>query len=100
MLMIVSARDAPDSPIHLTLRTNRLESFQSASDLEATELSYLFASIRVRARVTGSSGACAGIFFYHSDDQESDIEILTRDEHSILRATNQPGVVRLPICFL
>ncbi|KAI4203177.1 MAG: hypothetical protein LQ350_002053 [Teloschistes chrysophthalmus] len=89
---IYLARDAPDSPIHLTLRTNRLESFQSASDLEATELSYLFASIRVRARVTGSSGACAGIFFYHSDDQESDIEILTRDEHSILRATNQPGV--------
>lgn len=100
MLIIASARDAPNSPIHLTLRTNRLESFQSTSDLETTELSYLFASIRVRARVTGSSGACAGMFFYHSDDQESDIEILTRDEHSTMRATNQPGVVRLPICFL
>ncbi|KAI4257845.1 MAG: hypothetical protein LQ352_001495 [Teloschistes flavicans] len=79
---IYLARDVPGSPIHLTLRTNRLESFQSTSDLETTELAYLFASIRIRARVTGSSGACAGMFFYHSDEQESDIEILTRDEHN------------------
>ncbi|KAL8703426.1 MAG: hypothetical protein Q9201_003397 [Fulgogasparrea decipioides] len=32
------------------------------------------------------------MFTYYSDDQESDIEILTRDDHSIMRATNQPGV--------
>ena len=32
------------------------------------------------------------MFTYYSDDQESDIEILTRDDHSVLRATNQPGV--------
>ncbi|KAL8694865.1 MAG: hypothetical protein Q9218_000529 [Villophora microphyllina] len=89
---IYLTRDTPSSPIHLTLRTNRLESFQSTSDLETTELAYLFASVRIRARVTGSPGACAGMFTYHSDDQESDIEILTRDDHSTLRATNQPGV--------
>lgn len=86
------ARDGPDSPVHLTLRTNRLSSFQSASDLETLEIGYLHASIRVRARITGSPGACAGIFTYYSDNQESDVEILTRDSHSTLRATNQPGL--------
>ncbi|CAL8575335.1 hypothetical protein XPA_001263 [Xanthoria parietina] len=86
------ARDAPDSPVHLTLRTNRLPSFQSASALETTEAAYLHASIHVRARISGSPGACAGIFTYLTDEQESDIEILTRDEKSTVRATNQPGV--------
>ncbi|KAL8953702.1 MAG: hypothetical protein Q9222_000447 [Ikaeria aurantiellina] len=89
---IYLARDSSDSPIHLTLRTNRLTSFQSASDLETTELAYLHASIRIRARVSGPPGACAGMFTYHSDDQESDIEILTRDKQNTMRATNQPGV--------
>ncbi|KAL8969449.1 MAG: hypothetical protein Q9183_001991 [Haloplaca sp. 2 TL-2023] len=91
-LYLSKSRDSPDSPVHLTLRTNRLRSFQSTSGLETTELSYLFASIRLRARVAGSHGACAGLFTYHSDDQESDIEILTRDDTSIMRATNQPGL--------
>ncbi|KAL8714886.1 MAG: hypothetical protein Q9220_001399 [cf. Caloplaca sp. 1 TL-2023] len=89
---IYLARDSPDSPVHLTLRTNRLTSFQSTSDLETTELAYLHASMRIRARISGSSGACAGMFTYHSDDQESDIEILTRDDQRTMRATNQPGV--------
>lgn len=56
------------------------------------ETALLHASIRIRARVAGSPGACAGMFTYYSDDQESDIEILTRDEHNVMRATNQPGV--------
>lgn len=89
---IYLTRDTPNSPVHLTLRTNRLSSFQSASDLETVETALLHASIRVRARVSGSRGACAGMFTYHSDDQESDIEILTRDEYNVMRATNQPGV--------
>lgn len=86
------ARDTSDSPVHLTLRTNRLSDFQSASDLETIETGLLHATIRIRARVAGPPGACAGMFTYHSDDQESDIEILTRDDHSTMRATNQPGV--------
>ncbi|KAL8657215.1 MAG: hypothetical protein Q9226_002132 [Calogaya cf. arnoldii] len=87
------ARDTPDSPVHLTLRTNRLPSFQSSSGLETTEQAYMHASIHIRARVSGSPGACAGIFTYLTDEQESDIEILTRDENSTVRATNQPGTV-------
>ncbi|KAL8734183.1 MAG: hypothetical protein Q9166_001668 [cf. Caloplaca sp. 2 TL-2023] len=85
-------RDSPESPVHLTLRTNRLSSFQSASDLQTTETAYMHASFRIRARVAGSPGACAGMFTYLTDNQESDIEILTRDDHSTIRATNQPGV--------
>ncbi|KAL8672582.1 MAG: hypothetical protein Q9168_002955 [Polycauliona sp. 1 TL-2023] len=85
------ARDGPDSPIHLTLRTNRLPSFQSIAGLETTERAFLHASIHIRARVSGSPGACAGMFTYLSDEQESDIEILTRDDKSTIRATNQPG---------
>ncbi|KAL8840339.1 MAG: hypothetical protein Q9170_001354 [Blastenia crenularia] len=89
---IYLTRDSTNSPVHLTLRTNRLSTFQSTSDLETLETGYLHASIRIRARIAGSPGACAGMFTYFSDDQESDIEILTRDEHSVMRATNQPGV--------
>ncbi|KAL8898326.1 MAG: hypothetical protein Q9207_006761 [Kuettlingeria erythrocarpa] len=89
---IYLSRDMSGSPVHLTLRTNRLSSFQSTSDLETLETDYMHASIRVRARVSGAPGACAGIFTYYSDEQESDIEILTRDDRSIIRATNQPGV--------
>ncbi|KAL9006516.1 MAG: hypothetical protein Q9188_000753 [Gyalolechia gomerana] len=89
---IYLTRDSPDAPVHLTLRTNRLSTFQSASDLETAETALLHASFRIRARVAGSPGACAGMFTYYSDDQESDIEILTRDKHSVMRATNQPGV--------
>ncbi|KAL8905536.1 MAG: hypothetical protein Q9171_006632 [Xanthocarpia ochracea] len=85
-------RDSLDSPVHLTLRTNRLASFQSASGLQTTETAYMHGSIRIRARVAGSPGACAGIFTYLNDEQESDIEILTRDDRSTMRATNQPGV--------
>lgn len=36
------------------------------------------------------SGACAGIFTYHSKDCESDIEILTRDPPNRVRYANQP----------
>ncbi|KAL8839710.1 MAG: hypothetical protein Q9205_001884 [Flavoplaca limonia] len=86
------ARDSPESPLHLTLRTNRLPSFQSTSGLETTELAHMYASIHIRARVSGSPGACAGMFTYLTDEQESDIEILTRDERNTVRATNQPGV--------
>ena len=51
----------------------------------------LHASIRLSARVTGSPGACAGLFLYQSDSQESDIEILTSGETGVFHATNQPG---------
>ncbi|KAK0387067.1 hypothetical protein NLU13_5380 [Sarocladium strictum] len=75
----------------LTLNTSMLsnntqlggEMFWRPADVDAV-------SMRVSARVTGDSGAVAGIFTYHNDTQESDIEILTRDMGSSVHLTNQP----------
>ena len=46
----------------------------------------------MRTRIAGDPGAVAGLFTYSDDNNESDIEILTRDDGSVFRATNQPGV--------
>jgi hypothetical protein len=75
----------------LTLNTSLLsnntqlggEIFWRPADVDAV-------SMRVSARVTGDTGAVAGIFTYHNDTQESDIEILTRDSGSSVHLTNQP----------
>lgn len=75
----------------LTLNTSRLsnstqlggEIFWRPADVEAV-------SLRVSARVTGDTGGVAGIFTYHNDTQESDIEVLTRDWDSSVHLTNQP----------
>jgi hypothetical protein len=47
-------------------------------------------SLRVKARITGASGAVAGFFTYFNDTQESDIEVLTRDEDNRVHYSNQP----------
>lgn len=39
----------------------------------------MYASVRLRARVFGDAGACAGMFTVYDDDNESDIEILTTE---------------------
>jgi hypothetical protein len=52
----------------------------------------LYASTRIRARVVGDDGAVAGLFYYRDGNNESDIEILTRDETSAIRYSNQPVV--------
>jgi beta-glucanase (GH16 family) len=52
----------------------------------------MYASMRFRARVTGSAGAVAGLFTFYDDNNEADIEILTRDPHTTYRFTNQPAV--------
>jgi beta-glucanase (GH16 family) len=75
----------------LTLNTSLLsnntqlggEIFWRPADVDAV-------SMRVSARITGDTGAVAGIFTYHNDTQESDIEILTRDGDSSVHLTNQP----------
>ncbi|KAG6005303.1 hypothetical protein E4U21_000278 [Claviceps maximensis] len=82
---------------YLRMRTTRLAGFQTAAEMQSNaRLDH--ASIRMHSRVVGSSGACGSVFTYlHSDDprlvQESDVEILTRDEHGLVHYTNQPGVL-------
>lgn len=51
-----------------------------------------YASLRIRARVHGAPGAVAGLFVFQNNQNESDIEILTRDLPSEIRYSNQPVV--------
>lgn len=44
------------------------------------------------ARVRGNLGAVAGIFTYHNDTVESDIEILTQNPATSVEYSNQPTV--------
>lgn len=76
----------------LVLRTKRFQDHQLAAELEHDQNNILHASLRVRARVVGDPGAVAGIFFFRNDQNESDIEILTRDADTKIRYTNQPSV--------
>ncbi|KAL2783864.1 concanavalin A-like lectin/glucanase domain-containing protein [Aspergillus keveii] len=85
-------RDESSTSSHLTLRAYRNENFISSAEVESKVHNMFHASIRVRARVRGDAGVCAGIFTYYDDDNESDIEILTRDPTNHIRYTNQPGL--------
>ena len=68
-----------------------MPNFQSVSEVQ-TQQAYLYASVRARARISGARGGVAGIFLYNNDTNESDIEILTNDDKSVYRLTNNPGV--------
>jgi len=91
-IYLLSDSDSDNSESYLTLRTTRLDDFQSAAEIENLQKNLLHASLRVRARVRGASGAVAGFFTFADDDNESDIEILTRDEVDMVRYTNQPAL--------
>ncbi|KAL2852068.1 concanavalin A-like lectin/glucanase domain-containing protein [Aspergillus pseudoustus] len=85
-------RDADSSSAYLVLRAYRTDAFISSAEIESKLHNIFHASIRIRARVRGDPGTCAGIFTYHDDENESDIEILTRDPTDHVRYTNQPGL--------
>lgn len=105
--MIYSAQNAylsrdPDwggTQTYLTLRTRRLQDFQSVVQLASRDENVLYASIRARMKVMPddrdsgnvANGAVLGLFTYASDTQESDIEILTRDPANMVSLTNQPA---------
>lgn len=64
--------------------------------MDSTALNYQFLSARFLARVTGSPGACAGMFTYLPNNdpqkiQEADIEILTSGPRNVVQYTNQPS---------
>ncbi|KAF4617966.1 hypothetical protein G7Y89_g15016 [Cudoniella acicularis] len=92
-----STDNDPTYSTYLTLRTARLPGFQSAAEIDSVEKDYHYVSARFFARVTGSPGACAGMFTYLANDdpqkiQEADIEILTKDPRNAVQYTNQPSV--------
>ncbi|RDL32596.1 uncharacterized protein BP5553_09052 [Venustampulla echinocandica] len=87
---IVRSDDSLKEPTtYLTLSATR-HSSQLAAEIDFAQKSILYASIRASVRVNGASGAVAGIFTYHNDTSESDIEILTRDPGNNVHYSNQP----------
>jgi Glycosyl hydrolases family 16/Chitin recognition protein len=76
---------------HLRLATSRTGTGQATSELQTKETDILYGSFRVRARVSGASGACASIFTYLDDTNEVDWEFLTKEGNRTFHATNQPG---------
>jgi hypothetical protein len=85
----------------LTLRSARTAEFQSAGEIDSTEQNFKHLSVRYLARVSGSSGACAGLFTYRCPGvcqstsstivEEADIEILTQGPDNAIQYTNQPS---------
>lgn len=91
---------AEDITSWLTLRTSRpAEKFATMSQLTSNDV-YLYGTMRFAGRVVGPTGACAGFFSYaleDGDNNEADIEILTKDGDYALgkevHYTNQPSDV-------
>lgn len=86
----------PGSDTYLTLRTERLSDFQSTAEIQTVSGSYLFASIRMLARTTGSQGACTSLFTFYEESSSTDIQeaalaILTDGPQNMIQYTNQPG---------
>jgi hypothetical protein len=84
--------DDSDPFTWLTLRTSRLDDFQSAGEIESEQKNLMHASMRMSGRVVGDKGAVAGFFTFFDDTNESDIEILTNDPTDMIRYTNQPAL--------
>ncbi|KAJ4016204.1 hypothetical protein NW752_003327 [Fusarium irregulare] len=85
----------PDSETYLTMRTNRQEDFQVASEFDSIDR-FQFLSIRFRGRIRGAAGACMAMFTYVPAEeiknvQEADLEILTREGTDRIHYTNHPG---------
>ncbi|ORY69576.1 glycoside hydrolase family 16 protein [Pseudomassariella vexata] len=87
------------SETFLTLRTARLDNFQSAAEFESIPTGYHFLSLRMYARTIGAPGAITAMFTYRSSDdpmavQESDLEVRTEDPPEFIQYTNQPSYSR------
>ncbi|KAM0272545.1 hypothetical protein ACHAQH_008681 [Verticillium albo-atrum] len=89
--------EASASDTFMTMRTARLEKFQTAAEFESVIDSYHHASIRMYARTIGSPGACTAMFTYRDKDseladvQEADMEMLTAGPRDRIQYTNQPS---------
>lgn len=81
-----------DNTSFLTLRTSKQEVYQTAGEIENQQKNVMHVSMRMYGRVRGDQGAVAGFFTFIDDENESDIEILTRDPTDQIRYTNQPSV--------
>ncbi|KAI8966831.1 glycoside hydrolase family 16 protein [Daldinia sp. FL1419] len=95
--------DNADSNTYLTMRTARLEDFQTTAEFESAVRDYHFLSARMYARTIGAPGAITAIFTYRDNAnntdltkvQESDLEIRTIDPPDHVQYTNQPSYTSL-----
>lgn len=91
-----SGDDNAASDTFMTMRTKRLQAFQTAAEFQAHDSYYRFLSLRMLARTVGDAGAVSAVFTYRSaerlaDIQEADIEMLTRGPRDKVQYTNQPS---------
>lgn len=95
--------DSSPNNTHLTLRTTRLADFQSVAEIDSKITSMQYLSLRARMRIIPQNDSLAtqsvvdeggvfGLFTYQSDTQESDLEILTRNDARSVHCSNQPDV--------
>ncbi|RYO76729.1 hypothetical protein DL762_002740 [Monosporascus cannonballus] len=89
------AEDAA-SDTYLTMRTSRLQRFQTAAEFESVATGLHYVSVRMFARTRGAPGAVTAMFTYRgaeelADVQESDLEIRTMDPLETVQYTNQPS---------
>lgn len=88
--------DDADSDTYMTLRTQRLPTFQSAAAFQTKTSDYQFVSLRMLARTIGGPGAVTAMFTYGDPNatasvQEADFEVLTRGPREKVQYTNQPS---------
>lgn len=91
-----SSSDDKNKKTFLTLRTQRMQSFQTSAEIESTSAKFQYLSMRMLARTLGSPGAITAMFTYRdsaqlSKVQESDLEIRTSDPPNVIHYTNQPS---------
>ncbi|KAJ9157497.1 Concanavalin A-like lectin/glucanase [Pleurostoma richardsiae] len=87
------------SQTYMTMRTARLQSFQTAAEIESTSQGFQYVSTRMLARTRGNSGAVTAMFTYRPPPnpgqpnlvQEADLEIRTVDPATHISLTNQPS---------
>ncbi|WPB06215.1 uncharacterized protein RHO25_010872 [Cercospora beticola] len=63
-----------DNFLHLIVPSNQTTSPIQCAEISTQISNILYASVRTSAILTNESGICNGMFFYHSDSQEIDIE--------------------------
>ncbi|OAQ70084.1 xylanase 3 [Pochonia chlamydosporia 170] len=85
-----------DSATHLTLRTKRLASFQTAAQFQSQSSNYQYLSLRLLARTVGEPGGVSAFFTYRdagklADIQEADLEVVTQGPRKNVHCTNQPS---------
>ena len=89
--------DEPASETFMTLRTRRMDEFQTSAEFESVDHGYQFVSLRMLARTTGAPGAITAMFTYRGPEgdipvQEADTEFRTIDPPERVQYTNQPAL--------